>query len=51
MGELHGHCRCEDAAIDLQLINYDYKNYLNGDHERYNPYLGKINKTRNDQIK
>jgi len=35
----------EDADIDSELINYDYKNNL-----RYNSYLGKINRARNDQL-
>jgi len=40
----------EDADIDSQLINYDYNKHLNEDHERYNSYLGKINKARNDEL-
>ena len=40
----------EDADIDSQLINYDYNKHLNEDPERYNSYLGKINKARNDEL-
>ena len=39
----------EDADIDSELLNYDYKTNLNKDHERYNSYLSKINKVINDK--
>ena len=40
----------EDADIDSELLNYDYKKNLKDDHERYNHYLGKINRVLNDKI-
>ena len=39
----------EEADIDSELLNYNYKTNLSEDHERYNSYLGKINKAINDQ--
>ena len=38
-----------DADIDSELLNYDYKNHMKDDHERYNHFLGKINRVINDK--